>query len=243
LSGKTRFCLVIPEKSDADSQHLSNFRPHGLTRFLVYAALTQPFSLKRFTTKIRDRLPGFALAGRERYDSPMDNHQAREGALIAYAVRGKGKGKSGECGITLDLGHRLLRVRNPRARKIVDEFTLAAACRKLVPVVLGAGCGTMIRFLDGAYKGPLAVVDREEKILAVSGARDASYPSLDITWLSAPSLTATLAALTSWRSESGGGQFYVMQHPAYMALDRDYYLALYKRLKMDNVARTMSGCE
>jgi hypothetical protein len=192
---------------------------------------------------MRHRLARFAPAGRERYDGLMDNHQARGGGLIAYAVRGKGKGKSEECGITLDLGHRLLRVRNPRARKIVDEFTLAAACRKLVPVVLGAGCGNMIRFLDGAYKGPLAVVDKEEKILAASGAREASYPSLNITWLSDPGLAAILAALTSWRSESGGGQFYVLQHPAYMALDRDYYLELYKRLKMDNVARTMSGSE
>lgn len=139
-----------------------------------------------------------------------------------------------DCRIALDLGHRLLRLRNPRARKIVNEFGMAAACRGLLPVVLGAGCGELLDFLSAEYEGPVAVVDKEEAVLAESGVCDRQYPNLDMLWIAEQDPGAVLNKLALWQAANRGRLFYALQHPAYLALEREYYLEIYKRLKASN---------
>ena len=141
---------------------------------------------------------------------------------------------NGGCGLVLDLGKRRLGLANKRAEKSVDEFVLAKACREIIPVIIGAGCGEVLEFLDRRYSGPVAVVDKEESILAASNVRDRAYLNLEIEWIADHDFDSVLKRLTAWQIRHGGSLFYPLQHTSYMALERDFYLAIYHRLKESN---------
>lgn len=144
---------------------------------------------------------------------------------------------SAECGITLDMSGRRLSLRHPRAGKTVDEFLLAEACRELVPVVIGSGCGEVLVFLDRSYSGPVAVVDKEGPVMSRSGVRERGFANLAVEWITDTDFTKVMRNLAAWQESNGGKLFYPLQHPSYMALERGFYLRLYKRLKESNESR------
>jgi spore maturation protein CgeB len=80
----------------------------------------------------------------------------------------------------------------------------------------------------------VAVLDKEELVLAESGVREREYPNFEIEWITDHDFDSVLKKLTSWQIRHGGRLFYPLRHTSYMALERDFYLALYHRLKESN---------
>ena len=105
-----------------------------------------------------------------------------------------------------------------------------------LPVLLGAGMG---HALDVALQvgGPLAVVDKEEDILAATGLRARlarELPPEDlarIRWISAANVEQALLELTRWQKEHGGLPLLPLPHPFYLRLDRAYYGELRRQLE------------
>ncbi len=101
-----------------------------------------------------------------------------------------------------------------------------------LPVLLGSGAGPALEALAqrlAEAHGPafrLAVVDKEQDILAVNGLRRrfARYPG--ILWITAPEEDGALARLTEWQDQQGGLPLLPISNPFYLRLDRDYYAAL-----------------
>lgn len=101
-----------------------------------------------------------------------------------------------------------------------------------LPVLIGAGTGTALEAVVSrlaAAHGPdfcLAVVDKEEDILAVSDVktRFAGYPG--ICWIGAPSVQEAVSLLTHLQEAQGGWPLLPLLNPFYLRLDRDFYSAL-----------------
>jgi len=110
-----------------------------------------------------------------------------------------------------------------RAARAVDS------ARGGLPVLLGSGLGHAMREL--AQTGmPLAVVDKEEPILAVSGCRDLAGKYGNVTFIDAADPATALKELTKWQMDNGGGAFAPVALPVYLRLDREYYGGLRERL-------------
>jgi len=101
-----------------------------------------------------------------------------------------------------------------------------------LPVLLGAGMGHALRALLEKLppEQPLAVADKEEDILALSGLR-AKFPHERIHWFSAEDPDECLRQLTRWQAQHGNLPLAPLAHPFYLRLDRAYYGALRDALK------------
>lgn len=98
-----------------------------------------------------------------------------------------------------------------------------------LPVLLGSGLGHALEELLARLRqvqGPdfrLAVLDKEEDILARSGLREKYAGHPNVFWVSAPSPADALRELGKWQAENGGGVFLDLANPFYLRLDREYY--------------------
>lgn len=101
-----------------------------------------------------------------------------------------------------------------------------------LPVFLGLGMGHGLRALLRERPGPVAVVDREEAILAL--ARDQKLTDTpDVFFVPLEDLAApdrAMAALEAFRDAIGGGPFLPVAHPVYLRLDPGFYADLSRRL-------------
>jgi spore maturation protein CgeB len=107
---------------------------------------------------------------------------------------------------------------------------------QVLPVLIGSGTGAALEALTALLEGafgpdpPLAVIDREEDILAASGLRERFAGNKGIFWPSSPGgrlgVDETLAVLTQWQSRHGGKPFFPLLNPFYLRLDREYYAAV-----------------
>ncbi len=99
-----------------------------------------------------------------------------------------------------------------------------------LPVLLGSGLGLALeRLLERG--GPVAVVDREEPILACTGLRERFRHRPGLLWLDDPDPRVVLAALTRWQLEQGGRPFAAVALPLWLRLEPDYYGALQQALE------------
>ncbi len=104
--------------------------------------------------------------------------------------------------------------------------------QSFLPVLIGAGAGPALaevaRRLKEAYGGEflLAVVDKEEDILAAAKLRETykAYPG--IFWIGAQKAEEALRSLTLWQDRHGGLRFLPLNNPFYLRLDREYYAAV-----------------
>ena len=101
-----------------------------------------------------------------------------------------------------------------------------------LPVLLGSGMGHALRALLDMLPPelPLAIVDKEEDILALTALR-VHFPHERISWFSADNPDECLSQLTRWQTQHGNLPLTPLVHPFYLRLDRAYYGALRDRLK------------
>ena len=115
-----------------------------------------------------------------------------------------------------------------------DGYPDRTGDREALPVLIGSGTGAalgeLVSRLEAAFGPdfPLAVVDREEDILAASGLRQRLAGKPNIVWPASPGASPdkTLRALTRWQSAHGGRPLLPLLNPFYLRLDREYYAAV-----------------
>lgn len=106
-------------------------------------------------------------------------------------------------------------------------------CSGHLPVLLGAGLGHALRHLLSMYSGPVAVVDKEADITALTGLQD-TLPPKDrqrLLWVNAASMEEALRSLTHWQRQHGDLPLLPLPHPFYQRLDRPWYGELRKQLE------------
>ena len=97
-----------------------------------------------------------------------------------------------------------------------------------LPVLLGAGLGRCLERL--AAQGPVAVVDREDPIEAVTGLRAAWTGKENVLWLDDGTVETVFRQLAEWQREHGGKPFAPLLPALYRRLDPEFYAALHRRL-------------
>ncbi|MDR2696595.1 MAG: DUF3880 domain-containing protein, partial [Deltaproteobacteria bacterium] len=124
---------------------------------------------------------------------------------------------------------RMLGPGGPKRELAILENPALDAAR--LPVLLGAGMGHALRALLGKMPPelPLAVADKEEDILELTGLR-AEFAAERITWFNADDPDECLRQLARWRMRHGNLPLLPLPHPFYLRLDRAWYGALRDRL-------------
>ncbi|PTN36372.1 glycosyltransferase [Desulfonatronum sp. SC1] len=99
-----------------------------------------------------------------------------------------------------------------------------------LPVLLGCGLGVALRELLRTTSGPVAVVDKERAIQAVTGSRDlADDPR--VLWVDASTPEEALDALTRWQMDHGGLPLRPLLMPLYARLDPEHYKVVLAHLE------------
>ena len=119
-----------------------------------------------------------------------------------------------------------------REMAVIDDLArtppVFIAGRQL-PLLVGGGVGfaamalaeTLEKSLGPDF--PLAIVDKEEGILAASGLREKLSRFPGIVWLDNADTDETLRQLTLWQNTNGNLPFFAFVHPSYMRLDKAHY--------------------
>jgi spore maturation protein CgeB len=99
-----------------------------------------------------------------------------------------------------------------------------------LPVLLGCGLGVALRELLRTTSGPVAVVDKEPGIQAVTGSRDlADDPR--VFWVDTPTPQEALDALTRWQMDHGGLPLRPLLIPLYARLAPEHYKVVLAHLE------------
>lgn len=112
--------------------------------------------------------------------------------------------------------------------RAADAFDPAGGA---LPVFLGSGLGRGVERLLQTWDGPIAVVDREADIDALTGCRKRFADHDNILWIDADAPADALKLLTQWQMEHGGKPLRALPLPSYRRIDRDYYGWLDKQLQ------------
>ena len=115
-------------------------------------------------------------------------------------------------------------------REAEEALTREALQATGLPVFLGAGLGAGLDLALAQGRTPLAVVDREQAILDLTGCAGRLAPNPRILWLDDPDPRAVLARLRQWQADNGGATLVPVAPPFYQSLDRAYYGALRQAL-------------
>ena len=104
--------------------------------------------------------------------------------------------------------------------------------RDCLPVLLGCGLGHALRQVLQCVDGPVAVVEKEAGLQAITGVLQSLPTNLRerITLITSPSHQDALTELTHWQMLHGGLRLLPLALPFYLRLDRDYYGSLQKDL-------------
>ena len=127
-----------------------------------------------------------------------------------------------------------------------DDFPAPGGVQDVLPVFIGSGTGVALEAavlrLEEAF-GPdfsLAVVDREEDILAASGVRKRFSDKKGMVWPCGESVCLSaddaIKFLTRWQALHGGKPLLPLLNPFYLRLDREYYSTI--KAACDASART-----
>ena len=92
-----------------------------------------------------------------------------------------------------------------------------------LPVLLGSGLGVGLELL--ARNGPVAVVDREEPILELTGVQERFREDPNVLWLQNDTREC-MKVLAEWQAEHGGRPLEPLAVPIYLRLDPDHYRTL-----------------
>lgn len=99
-----------------------------------------------------------------------------------------------------------------------------------LPVLVGSGLGHALQALLDAGDGPVAVLDKETRILALTGLRERYANDPRVLWIDAEAPDDALKALTQLQMRCGGAPFATLVNPLYPRLAPEYYGVLRERL-------------
>ena len=100
----------------------------------------------------------------------------------------------------------------------------------VLPVFLGSGLGLGIKEYLSQSIGPVAIVDREERILELTGLQDELAADPRIFWVQATDTNQILNVLTQWQMTHDGLPFRPVLDPFYARLRPELYRTLNERL-------------
>ncbi len=106
-----------------------------------------------------------------------------------------------------------------------EQALAASAPERSLPVLLGPSLGRCLDLLAATGR-PLAVVDREAAVWAVTDARERHRAAPNVLWLDLDDPAAALAELTRWQAGQGGLPFAPLMAPAARRIDPDFYARL-----------------
>lgn len=95
-------------------------------------------------------------------------------------------------------------------------------------VLFGSGFGHALTEILQKTSGPVAVVDKEEDILALSGAEEKFKER--VLWVKTANSFEAMKILTRWQMQNGGLPFLPLALPAYFRLDPPFYRDLHALL-------------
>ena len=109
---------------------------------------------------------------------------------------------------------------------IERETSLAADVpQDTLPVLIGSGLGRCLEEL--LERGlPVAVVDREAPLLALTKAREIARGRTDVLWVDDPDPETAFHHIAQWSQELGDRALHPVVMPLYPRLDREYYATL-----------------
>ncbi|MDL2210207.1 glycosyltransferase [Desulfovibrio sp. OttesenSCG-928-O18] len=122
-----------------------------------------------------------------------------------------------------------------RELAVISSLTTASARffpQKQLPVLIGSGAGFAAEALAELLEkelGPafhLAIVDKEQCILAANNARAALARYPNIRWIQAPEAGEAIRELTRWQEQCGNLPLFPVSHPFYLRLDKAFYTAV-----------------
>lgn len=99
-----------------------------------------------------------------------------------------------------------------------------------LPVLLGSGLGRALEQLLAESSGPVAVLDKEAPILAVTRVRERHAAEPRVLWIDEPDPAEALKRLTAWQMEQQGRPLLPVVNPVYQRLDPGYYAELRQAL-------------
>jgi len=143
-------------------------------------------------------------------------HAVRDGGVLADVRLDLADGRS---------WHLLGRSGAALEERAADAFQGAG-----LPVLLGAGLGHALARLLENWDGPVAVVDKEQAILDVTGVRERLEDDR-VLWVDEDDAQAALHALSKWQMKHGGKPFAALPLSVYLRLDRDHYGTVAQHLK------------
>lgn len=138
--------------------------------------------------------------------------------------------------VAVSLGGRqvfMLRPGGPERETAVVAARRETLARPCLPVLLGCGLGHALRLLLDTVNGPVAVVEKERGLQAVTGAVR-RLPAADrqrVLLVDDADAADALKRLTRWQAGHGGAPLLPLALPFYLRLDRAYYGALRKSLE------------
>lgn len=135
-------------------------------------------------------------------------------------------------GIQADLDGRVLELPGPGGVEQEIEIARKAIEKGGLPVFLGAGLGTGLRYALDHCQGPVAVVDLEDEAVRLAGLPDSlGADKARILWINTPDARAALARLTNWQTENGGQPFSPAAYLFYQRLRPEFYGQIRKSLE------------
>jgi spore maturation protein CgeB len=111
-----------------------------------------------------------------------------------------------------------------RAADVPDDGAL--------PVLLGSGLGAGLADILSRTAGPVAVVDAEGAVYALTGVREKWRGDPRVLWLDESDPETVLTTLTRWQLGHGGLPFAPVLDPFYARLRPELYRALAERLEL-----------
>jgi len=114
---------------------------------------------------------------------------------------------------------------------IERETDLAGAVpQDALPVLIGSGLGRCLEEL--LERGlPVAVVDREAPLLALTGTREIARGRTDVLWIDDPDPETAFRHIAEWAQGNGNRPLHPVVMPLYPRLDRNYYATLAETVK------------
>ncbi len=97
-----------------------------------------------------------------------------------------------------------------------------------LPVLLGSGFGYALAEILQKTDNPVAVVDKEEAIFALSGV-EKKFKNR-VLWIKTANISEAMKILSRWQMQNGGFSFLPLAFPAYFRLDPSYYRDLHALL-------------